>query len=53
MLLAGFSVQNKLKKIKFFEEIFLLVDTSMEVILGMSFLTLSNINIKFVEKKLE
>ncbi len=33
MVLAGFSVQNKLGKVQFFEETFLLADTSIEVVL--------------------
>ena len=53
MVLAGFSVQNKLEKVWFFEETFLLADTSMEVILGMPFFTLLNANVQFVEKELE
>ena len=42
MVLASFSVQDKLEKIWFFRETFLLADTSMEVVLGMLFLTLSD-----------
>ena len=53
MVLVGFSVQDKLKKIWFFEEIFLLADTSMEVVLGMSFLIFSNVNMQFRKKELE
>lgn len=52
MLLVGFSVQNKLKKIQFFEETFMLADTNMEVILGMSFLIFSNANMQLVKKEL-
>lgn len=40
MVLADFTVQDKLEKICFFEEIFLFADTSIEVVLGIFFLTL-------------
>ncbi len=42
MILVGFSAQDKLKKVLFFEKPVLLADTSMEVVSRMSFLTLSN-----------
>lgn len=47
MAIAGFLIQDKLGKIRFFEETFLLADTSMEMVLGMLFLTFSNKNIQF------
>lgn len=43
MVLAGSSVQNKLRKVQFFEEPFLLADTSIKVVLEILFLTLSNV----------
>ena len=52
MVLASFQVEDKLRKIQFFQEIFLLVNISAEVVLGMLFLILSNSDIQFVEKKL-
>ncbi len=52
MILTGFLVQNKLRKVWFFEETFLLVDTSIKMILSMFFLTFSNTDMQFVEKKL-
>lgn len=45
IVLAGFSVQNKLGKVWFFEEIFLLADISMDVVLEMPVLTVSNADI--------
>ncbi len=48
---ASFLLQNSLEKVWFFENTFLLVDTSMEVVLGMLFLSLSNVDIKFAELK--
>ena len=53
MVLAGFSVQDKLTKVQFFEKTFLVADTSIEVVLGMFFLTLSNVDVQFVEKELK
>lgn len=51
MVLTSFSVQNKLKKIQFFEKAFLLADTSMKVVLRIFLLTILNTNMQFVEKK--
>ena len=45
MVIAGFQVEDKLDRAWFFQESFLLVDTSMEVVLGMPFLTPSNVDI--------
>ncbi len=39
---ARFSLQDSLGRVRFFEETFLLADTSIEVVLGMPFLALSN-----------
>ena len=47
MAIAGFSIQDKSGRARFFEETFLLADTSMEVVLGMPFLSLSNADIQF------
>ncbi len=52
MASAGFLVQDKLGRIRFFEETFLLADTSMEVVLKMSFLAFSNADIQFDAKSL-
>ena len=52
MVLASFQMEDKLGKIWFFQETFLLADINMEVILGMPFLTFSNADVQFVEKKL-
>ena len=51
IVLADFQVEDKLGKARFFQETFLLADISTEIVLGMPFLTLSNANIQFVEKK--
>ena len=47
MTIAGFSIQDGLGKIWFFEETFLLADTSMDVVLRMPFLSLSNADVQF------
>ena len=47
MTIAGFSIQDGLGKIRFFGETFLLADTSIDVVLGMPFLSLSNADIQF------
>ena len=45
-------MEDKLGRAQFFQKTFLLADISTEVILGMLFLTLNNIDVQFVEKKL-
>ena len=47
MTIAGFLIQDELGKIRFFVVTFLLADTSMDVILGMAFLFLSNADVQF------
>lgn len=42
-----FSLQDNLEKIWFFKKTFLLADTSMKVVLGISFFSLSNANFLF------
>ncbi len=46
---ASFLLQDSLRRVQFFEKTFLLADTSIEVVLEMSFLSLGNIDIKFAE----
>lgn len=50
IILTSFQVENKLGRVCFFKEIFLLADMSMELALEMFFLTFSNTNIKFTKK---
>ena len=52
MVLANFQVEDKLGRTRFFQETFLLADISAEVVLGMPFLTLSNVEVQFEEKEL-
>lgn len=50
--IADFSLQDKLGKNSFFEETFLLADTSIKIVFRMPFLTLSDADVCFAEKKL-
>ena len=52
MILVSFQVEDKLERARFFQETFLLADISVEMVLGMPFLTFSNTNIQFPDKKL-
>lgn len=52
MVLLSFQGENSVKKAYFFQKIFLLADTNIEIILKITFLTFINANIKFSEKKL-
>lgn len=52
MVLASFQVEDKLGRARFFQETFLLADISVEMVLEMPFLTLSNVNIHFPKKEL-
>ena len=52
MVLVSFQVENKLGRARFFQETFLVADTSAEVILGMPFLTLSTVDANFAEREL-
>ena len=52
MVIADCSVKDKLGKIRFFQKSFLLANIGLEVVLEMSFLTLSKANIRFVKREL-
>ena len=52
IVLAYFQIKNKLDKLWLFQEIFLIANTTLEVIFGILFLTLSNADVQFIEKKL-
>lgn len=47
MVIASFSIQDKLGRIQFFEETFILANTNIEVVLDMLFLAISNTDIWF------
>lgn len=52
MICTSFQVKKKLEKPRFFLETFPIADTSVKMILGMLFLSFSNGDMKFVDKKL-
>ena len=52
MVIALFQIVNKLVRSYFFQEICLLVNISMKIVLGISFLALNNADIQFAEKDL-
>ena len=52
IIIAAFQVVDKLGRSRFFQETFLLADISIEVVLGIVFLTLSNANVEFAKKEL-
>ena len=47
MAIVRFPIQGKSGRTRFFEGTFLLADSSMELVLGMPFLALSNVDIQF------
>ena len=52
MVVAAFLVTDQANRVKFFKEIFLVVNISPDVVLGMPFFTLSDANIDFPKKEL-
>ena len=52
MVIADCSVKDKLRRVRFFEETFLLAHIGLEVVLGMLFLTLSKADIRFADREL-
>ena len=52
MVIAAFSVEDKAKQVRFFEETLLVANVSPEVVFGMLFLTLSGADIDFLSQEL-
>ena len=52
MVIADCLINNKLGRVRYFQETFLLANIGLEVVLRMPFLTLSKVDIRFVERKL-
>ena len=52
IVIAAFSVTDQADRVRFFEETFLVANVSPDVVLGMSFLTLSGADIDFPKKEL-
>lgn len=52
MVIASFEIEDKLKRARFFQETFLVANISIKVVLEISFLTISNADVFFVNRKL-
>ena len=52
MVIADCSVKNKLGRVQFFQETFLLINIGLEVVLEIPFLILSKVDIRFAKQKL-
>ena len=52
IVVAAFSMINKANQIRFFEKTFLIADVSLEVVFEISFFTLSDADIDFLDWKL-
>ena len=52
MVIAGFYIQDKFGKARFLQETYLVVDTSMEIIFKMLFLTFSKVKVYFSKREL-
>ena len=52
MVLASFQVDDKLERVRFSQESFLLADTTAQIMLDIPFLTLSNADVSFLEQTL-
>ena len=53
MVVSIFFLVDKDSKERFFEENFLLADVKLDIVLGMLFLTMNNIDIDFQAQKLQ
>lgn len=51
MMIALFQVDDKDKKSRFLEKIFLLTDISLDIVFGIPFLILSNVEVNFNNRK--
>ena len=52
MVIADLQIENKGNRPRFFQETFLIANTKFEVILGMLFLKISNVDIAFDKRTL-
>ena len=51
-MIANFQIEDKISRPRFFQKTFLVADTKFELILGMLFLKMSNVNVSFGKKTL-
>ena len=49
MVIAGFLVTDRANRIKFFKKTFLMANVSPKIVLGISFLNLSSVDIDFLD----
>ena len=52
IVIADYSVKDKLESVRFFQKTFLLANIGLEMVLEMPFLNLSKANIRFAEREL-
>ena len=52
IVIIAFSVTNKVNQVRFFKETFLVANICPEIIFVMFFLTLSDVNVDFLEQEL-
>ena len=52
LVVADFSITDQADRIKFFEETFLVANISLDVVLGMRFFILNNVDVDFLKRKL-
>lgn len=52
MIIVDFQVENKIGRLRFFQEIFLIANIKFEIVLKMFFLKISNVNMLFDKKHL-
>ena len=53
MVISTFSVSDKDDRERFFKESFLLADVKLEIVFGIPFLTMSNVDIDFQARNLQ
>ncbi len=53
MVVSNFSMSDKDCRERFFEETFLLVDIRPDIVLGMPFLTMNNVDVDFQAQDLQ
>ena len=53
MILVNFLLENKWRRLWVFKETFLMADTAMKIVLRMSFLTFSKVEINFAGQELK
>ena len=49
MVIAGFQVDDKLDRVRFFQELFLLANTNINIVPKMHFFLFSKVDIQFAE----